>query len=151
MNVETKSVGYFSNSLQLRSNQTQKIVLKDESVIANAPTFDRLYEKNKDRPSAMKTEVTEMESEPADGWKNYGTYIVNNLREADLNLKKQSTEKKEVEVSFDVNPDGSLANLKVERSSCTTCNNEAIRIIKEGPKWKSKTGKKERARLTIQF
>ena len=56
-----------------------------------------------------------------------------------------------MEVSFDVNPDGSLANLKVERSSCTTCNNEAIRIIKEGPKWKSKTGKKERARLTIQF
>jgi len=151
LNVETKSVGYFSNSLQIRSNQTQKIVLKDESVIANAPSRERLYQKNKDRPSAMKTEVTEMESEPADGWKNYSTYIVNNLREADLNLKKQSTEKKEVEVSFDVNPDGSLANLKVERSSCNTCNNEAIRIIKEGPKWKSKTGKKERARLTIQF
>ncbi len=151
LNVETKSVGYFSNSLQIRSNQTQRIILKDESVIANAPSRERLYEKNKDRPSAMKTEVTEMESEPADGWKNYSTYIVNNLREADLNLKKQSAEKKEVEVSFDVNPDGSLANLKVERSSCNTCNNEAIRIIKEGPKWKSKTGKKERARLTIQF
>lgn len=151
LNVETKSVGYFSNSLQIRSNQTQKIVLKDESDIANAPSRERLYLKNKDRPSAMKTEVTEMDSEPADGWKNYGTYIVNNLREADLNLKKQSTEKKEVEVSFDVNPDGSLANLKVERSSCNTCNNEAIRIIKEGPKWKSKTSKKERARLTIQF
>lgn len=154
LNVETKSVGYFSNSLQIRSNQTQKIVLKDESDIANAPSRERLYQKNKDRPSVMKTEVTEMEemgSEPADGWKKYSTYIVNNLREADLNLKKQSTEKKEVEVSFDVNPDGSLANLKVERSSCTTCNNEAIRIIKEGPKWKSKTGKKERARLTIQF
>lgn len=151
LNVETKSVGYFSNSLQIKSNQTQRIILKDESVIANAPTFERLYEKNKDRQSTMKTEVTEMESEPADGWKNYSTYIVNNLREADLNKRKQSTETKEVEVSFDVNPDGSLTNLKIERSNCITCNNEAIRIIKEGPKWKSKTGKKGRGRLTIQF
>lgn len=151
LNVETKSVGYFSNSLQIKSNQTQRIILRDEAVIANAPTFERLYEKNKARQSAMKTEVTEMESEPADGWKNYSTYIVNNLREADLDKRKQSTETKEVEVSFDVNPDGSLANLKIERSNCASCNREALRIIKEGPKWKSKTGKKERGRLVIQF
>jgi len=151
LNVETKSVGYFSNSLQIKSNQTQRIILKDESVIANAPTREKLYEKNKDRPSMIKTEVNEMESEPEDGWKKYSTYIVNNLRDADQDKRKQSTETKEVEVSFDVNPDGSLANLKVERSNCNTCNKEAIRIIKEGPKWKSKTGKKEHTRLTIQF
>ena len=58
---------------------------------------------------------------------------------------------KEVELSFDVNPDGTIANVKVERSNCSTCNNEAIRLIKEGPKWKSKSGKKERARFTVQF
>jgi hypothetical protein len=152
LHVETKSVGYFSNSLQIRSNQTQRIVLKDESVMVNAPTRERLYEKNKDRPSAMKTEVTEMESEPADGWKNYSIYIVNNLRDDVVPIKReQSTERKEVEVSFDVNPDGTIANLKIERSDCKSCNNEAIRIIKEGPKWKSKTGKRERARFTVQF
>ncbi len=151
LNIETKSVGYFSNSLQIRNNQTQRIVLKDEAVIANAPTRERLYEKNKDRPSVMKTEVTEMDSQPADGWKNYTTYIANNLRDADPNLKNQSNVLREVEVSFDVNPDGTLANLKIERSDCRSCNSEAIRIIKEGPKWKSKTGKKERTRFTVQF
>lgn len=151
LNVETKSVGYFSNSLLIKKNQSQKIVLRDEAVLANAPSREKLYERNKDRHSVMKTEITEMESEPQDGWNNYNTYIVNNLRADDIKSKKQTPTLKEVEVSFDVNPDGSLANLKIEHSNCTTCNPEAIRIISEGPKWKSKTGKKERARLTLQF
>lgn len=151
LNIETKSVGYFSNSLQIRSNQTQRIVLKDQSVIANAPTEKKLYEKNKDRPSAMKTEVNELYTEPADGWNNYSKYVANNLRDDNLKEERQANKVKEVEVSFDVRPDGTIANLKVERSNCNNCNTEAIRIIKDGPKWKSKTGKTERTRFTVLF
>ncbi len=151
LNIETRSVGYFNNALQIRNNQTQRIVLKDQSVIANAPTRERLYEKNKDRPPVMKTEVTEIYSEPADGWNNYSKYIANNLREGNLKEKRNTNALKEVEVSFDVNPDGTVANLKVERSNCSNCNTEAIRIIKDGPRWKSKTGKTERTRFTVLF
>ena len=154
LNIETRSVGYSNTTLEIRNNQLQRIALKDEAVIANAPTRDQLYLRNKNRESTMKKEITEMESEPADGWNNYSKYVVNNLRLEDINEKRKFSEtqtEKEVEVSFDVNPDGSIANIKVERSTCSTCNQEAIRIIKEGPKWKSKTGKKERARFTVQF
>ena len=154
LNIETRSVGYTNTTLEIRNNQLQRIALKDEAVIAGAPTRDQLYLRNKNRESAMKKEITEMESEPADGWNNYSKYVVNNLRLEDINEKRKFGEtqmEKEVEVSFDVNPDGSIANIKVERSTCSTCNQEAIRLIKEGPKWKSKTGKKERARFTVQF
>lgn len=154
INIETRSVGYGNANVLLRNNQQQKIVLKDEAVIANAPTGNQLFERNRNRASAMKEEVTEMESEPADGWDKYSTYVLNNLRTPDIKDKERYSNadaSKEVELSFDVNPDGSIANVKVERSNCSNCNKEAIRLIKEGPKWKSKTGKKERARFTVQF
>ncbi len=151
LNIETKSVGYFSNTLQIHSNQTQRIVLIDQAVIANAPSDKKLYEKNKDRPSAMKTEVNELYTEPADGWNNYSKYVANNLRDENFKEQRQSKNVKEVEVSFDVKPDGTIANLKVERSNCRNCNTEAIRIIKDGPKWKSKTGKTERTHFTVLF
>lgn len=152
LNVETKSVGYSNSIVQLKTNESKRIVLKDDAVIANAPTSERLYNKNKDRASVMKTEVTEAESEPVDGWRNYSTYIANNLRDDQyLTKQKISTATKEVEVSFDVNPDGTVTNLKVEHSNCSSCNKEAIRIIQEGPGWKSTTGKKQRARFTVKF
>lgn len=154
ISIETKSAGYSTANVLLRNNQQQKIVLKDEAVIAGAPTRDQLFERNRNRTSVMKEEVTEMESEPVDGWDKYSTYVLNNLRTDNINDKRRFSEsqlQKEVELSFDVNPDGSIANVKVVRSNCSTCNNEAIRLIKEGPKWKSKTGKKERARFTVQF
>ena len=154
INIETRSVGYGNANVLLRNNQQQKIVLKDEAVIANAPTGNQFFERNRNRASAMKEEVTEMESEPADGWDKYSTYVLNNLRTPDIKDKERYSNadaSKEVELSFDVNPDGSIANVKVERSNCSNCNKEAIRLIKEGPKWKSKTGKKERGRFTVQF
>lgn len=154
ISIETRSVGYSNANVMLRNNQQQKIVLKDEALTAGTPTRDQLFERNRKRTSVMKEEVTEMESEPADGWDKYSTYVLNNLRTPDINDKRRFNEtqlQKEVELSFDVNPDGSIANVKVEHSNCSTCNNEAIRLIKEGPKWKSKTGKKERTRFTVQF
>jgi hypothetical protein len=154
LTIETRSVGYGNANVLLRNNQQQKIVLKDEALIANAPTGNQLYERNRNRASTMKEEVTEMESEPADGWDKYSTYVLNNLRTPDIKDKNRYANAdalKEVELSFDVNPDGSIANVKVERSNCNNCNKEAIRLVKEGPKWKSKTGKKERAHFTVQF
>ncbi len=154
ISIETRSVGYSNANVLLRNNQQQTIVLKDEAVTAGNQTRDQLFERNRNRNSMMKEEVTEMESEPADGWDKYSTYVLNNLRTPGINEKRRVSEtalQKEVELSFDVNPDGSIANVKVERSNCSSCNNEAIRVVKEGPKWKSKTGKKERARFTVQF
>jgi hypothetical protein len=154
ISIETRSVGYSNANVLLRNNQQQTIVLKDEAVTAGNQTRDQLFERNRNRNSMMKEEVTEMESEPADGWDKYSTYVLNNLRTPGINEKRRINEtalQKEVELSFDVNPDGSIANVKVERSNCSSCNNEAIRVVKEGPKWKSKTGKKERAHFTVQF
>lgn len=54
-------------------------------------------------------------------------------------------------VSFIVEKDGSLSNVKVMKSLGSGCDEEAIRLVNSMPKWKpGKNGGKEvRARITI--
>ncbi|TWI85220.1 carboxypeptidase-like protein [Lacibacter cauensis] len=155
LSIETRSVGYSTANVQIRSSNQQKIVLRDEAVSYGYLSKEQLFERNKQRNSRMKEELIEMESEPLDGWDNYSTYVLNNTRNSRFTDEKvrlqDKSSVKEVEVSFDVLPDGNIANFKVERSNCATCNSEAIRVLKEGPKWKSKSGKTERTRFTVQF
>ncbi|MFY7839162.1 MAG: carboxypeptidase-like regulatory domain-containing protein [Lacibacter sp.] len=156
LSIETRSVGYSTANVQIHTNNQHKIVLRDEAVSYGYLSKEQLFERNKQRNSSrMKEELNEMESEPLDGWDNYSTYVLNNTRNSRFTDDKvrlqDKTSVKEVEVSFDVLPDGNIANFKVERSNCTTCNNEAIRVLKDGPKWKSKSGKTERTRFTVQF
>lgn len=151
LTVQTKSVGYGNAVTQIKSSQASKIILKDKTIIANAPSAKVLYNRTKNRSLKQETEADEMEAEPADGWGNYNTYIANNLKKPEQNMRKQPSETKQVELLFDVNTDGTVTNIKVKRSNCNQCNEEAIRILKEGPRWKSKTGKKETTRFTVQF
>ncbi|HZI54947.1 MAG TPA: TonB family protein, partial [Chitinophagaceae bacterium] len=55
-----------------------------------------------------------------------------------------------VELSFEVDKNGVPYNIKVKKSLCETCDKEAIRLIKEGPKWKRKV-KKGKATVTVSF
>ena len=87
------------------------------------------------------------ELEPAEGWNNFNDYIVQNLKEPEeIKEKKVSGD---VELSFDVNKEGEAVNIKVEKSLCSTCDEEAIRLLKEGPKWKKKKAKK--GKIAIRF
>ena len=149
LNVQVRSVGFENNNVELRSNlATNRVVLQEdrnslsEIVISNSrPNAARLQEL---RESNIKIE----EPEPADGWDNYDTYLVNNLNPPD----EQRTNRLngQVEVSFDVNKNGQPINIKVERSLCKSCDEEAIRLVKEGPKWKRKS-KNTRARVAVPF
>lgn len=153
LNVQTRSLGYLGTTALLRGNSNQKIILKDDAVVANASTKETLYERSKKRLESENRDTTdEVMAEPLDGWSNYNTYVYNNQRSAGAgftNRKQQST--KEVQLSFDVNPDGTITNIKVLESNCKSCNEEAIRLLKEGPRWKSRSGKKETSRFTIRF
>jgi len=57
----------------------------------------------------------------------------------------------QVQVSFDVNDNGEPVNVKVDKSLCKKCDEEAIRLVKQGPKWQQKNKKTKRAILTIPF
>ena len=93
------------------------------------------------------------EPEPEDGWDSYGSYVANNVNVPE-NFEKRKTggiDENSVEVSFEVTRDGNPVNFKVEKSLCDQCDKEAVRLIKEGPKWKRKNRKSKKTTISIPF
>ena len=87
------------------------------------------------------------ELEPAEGWTNFNEYIAQNLKQPED--VKEKTASGSVELSFEVNKEGQAVNIRVEKSLCENCDKEAVRLLKEGPKWKKKKDKK--GKVIIQF
>lgn len=85
--------------------------------------------------------------EPAEGYVHFDDYVASNLKMPE-ELKNKPVEG-EVQLSFDVDEEGQPTNITVVKSLCPKCDQEAIRLLKEGPKWKQKKNKK--GKLTIKF
>lgn len=148
MNVKVRSVGFETNQLSLQRNGiANRIVLEeDHSQIQTMVLNNRQLNTNRSRSSTMVFE----EPEPLDGWENYDAYLANNIQEPEASTQlKRAASGGEVSVSFEVNEYGEPVNFKVEKSLCSVCDKEAIRLIKEGPRWKRKAGK--RVTVSVPF
>ena len=73
------------------------------------------------------------------GDKAFNQYLLNNLRYP--SKAKKNNIHGLVKLSFTVEPDGSLTNIKIVTGLDKSCNKEALRVIKNMPKWIP--GKKE--------
>lgn len=149
LNVQVKSVGFETANVQLRnSTPNNQVVMQDdrkglsEVVVSNQKPNAAARSLNNN----MKLE----EPEPADGWDNYDTYLVNNLDVPD-EIKTKQDASGQVQVSFEVNKEGEPVKIKIEKSLCGKCDKEAIRLIKNGPKWKRNANKNGRTTVTINF
>jgi hypothetical protein len=147
--VQVRSIGFENNQTQLRNAApTNQVVLQDdrrslsEVVISNQKP--NVAARNRDANKTLQ------EPEPADGWDNYNAYAANNL-EIPEDLKSKQKNAGAVEVSFEVDKNGEPVNIKVEKSLCPKCDEEAKRLIKEGPKWRRAASKKGRTTVTINF
>lgn len=147
LNVQVRSVGFENNNIQLQNTvaDNQVVMQEDKSVSEIVLSKNKTANSARPRTSTMVLE----EPEPIDGWQNYDVYLANNLNVPETFKNKQSNGG-EVKLSFEVNKNGDPINITVEKSLCESCDREAIRLLKEGPKWKRKL-KKKRTSLTISF
>jgi CarboxypepD_reg-like domain/Gram-negative bacterial TonB protein C-terminal len=148
LTVQVRSIGFENNNVQLRNAvPNNQVVLQDDRKTLSEVVLSKQKPNAtaRSRDGNMKLE----EPEPADGWGNYYTYLTNNL-EVPADLKDKQTGSNEVQVSFEVDKNGEPTSIKVEKSLCAKCDQEAIRLVKEGPKWKRKV-KKGRTTVTIYF
>lgn len=86
-------------------------------------------------------------SSPLGGWANFDTYLNDNnkLIPAAGKLGKL------VEVSFMVDAEGKPADIKVVKGAEKEFDDEAIRLIKDGPKWEIPKSAESRVTYTIAF
>jgi hypothetical protein len=98
-----------------------------------------------DRSRYQKVRVDTLE--PAEGWVKFDDYVAANLQRPEE--RRAKPEPGEVQLAFDVNSEGEPVNITVVKSLCGKCDEEAIRLLKEGPRWKKK--KKGKGTVTIRF
>ena len=86
---------------------------------------------------------------PGIGKSAYRKYLQNNIRIPQGSLKGK------VIVRFDVLPDGSLVNFEAEKGPGPDYTQEAIRLVKEGPKWspayKDSIAVRDKVRVKVRF
>jgi hypothetical protein len=146
--VQVRSVGFDNNNIQLRSSvASNQVTMQDDRSLAEVVISTKKPNTDRHRDANMKL----VEPEPVDGWDNYDTYIANNLEMPDEFKTKPAYGNGTVEVSFEVNKYGEPINIKVEKSLCSKCDKEAIRLVKEGPKWRRNANKKGRTTVTVSF
>ncbi|MEP7239211.1 MAG: energy transducer TonB [Ferruginibacter sp.] len=152
LNIEVRSVGYVPKTYALRNNQAQtKIVLQEEEVAQKDKMIignGNITNNQRSRRATLLTDSA-VNVEPADGWDNYNTYVANNfdIPEERLNNILHG----EVELSFDVKSNGTISNIRVNKSLGAEYDEAAKRLILEGPQWKVKKGKKTSASVKVQF
>ncbi|HEY6505439.1 MAG TPA: carboxypeptidase-like regulatory domain-containing protein [Chitinophagaceae bacterium] len=148
MDVQLKAIGFENNKIRLRSdlNTNQIMLQEDKSMPAKiVDTVKRNY-----AARSRDGNLTLEEPEPIDGWAYYDTYLINNLNTENFDIKKNQGSDM-VELSFEVNKNGDPVNIRVEKSLCDKCDKEAIRLVKEGPKWKRKAKKGKRTIVKVPF
>ena len=141
LNVQIRSLGYNSANYKIVPNNVQSgdLVLKEDV------RKETVVQSRKVVSSASRKDSVDIE-EPEVGWGNYNTYVANNIQIPETRTKNTRSE---VELSFDIDKTGQPVNIKVTRSSqCKECDEEAKRLLKEGPKWKRK-GKKSKGTISI--
>ena len=147
LNVQVRSVGFENSTVQLKNNVAGNDVVLQE----NKTTPDKVLSFQKpDTSRSRMANIKFEELEPADGWSNYNTYLANNINIPE-DLRRKEDVKGQVRLSFEVNQQGDPINIRVEKSLCVKCDEEAIRVVKQGPKWKKKNKKAKRITISVPF
>jgi hypothetical protein len=159
LNLSIASVGFESRNVTLRGNDPLQNVTLDpmrnskleEVKVTSSKNAEKeaiadktaKAKKSSEKPSNLNVYV--MDAQPVNGWDEYNKYLEENKRSDDKNVKG------EVVVSFWINKKGKLSDFTVEKSLGKAQDEEATRLIKEGPGWKLLKGRKTRARVIVPF
>jgi TonB family protein len=150
LDVNLRAVGFNNSQFRLRND-----LLSNQLVLQEDKSIEAIVMSNA-KPNANRSRTADMvltEPEPDDGWEKYDSYLANNINVPEIKevpLREKENGRGVVELSFDVNSNGEPINIKVTKSLCKKCDEEAIRLVKEGPKWKKKN-RKGKATVTIPF
>ncbi|RZL34372.1 MAG: hypothetical protein EOO96_10020 [Pedobacter sp.] len=134
------------------SAQNQKLTVgylgfntTEVGVNSNKPVNILLENENKNLSEVVITNLNQGAA-PLGGWDNYQKYL-----KANNKLSKNTVDKQEVELDFEVRKDGSVTAIKVISAGDKANEKEAIRLLKDGPKWIFVPNAKNVGKLKIKF
>ena len=151
LSVSIASDGFETQNINLRNKNDatlNQIILKpappdQRDVVVQSNGAER---KKQSFSNTQDISIKILDAEPVVGWDEYNEYLQKN-KKVDRDAAGIHGN---VVVSFEVRTKG-LNNFKIEQSLEETLDEEAIRLIKEGPAWKLLKGKKAKATVIVRF
>ena len=141
--IEISYVGYESMRQFVRAGDTLAFELSVEDMLLDEVVVTGLEKRSKRSKSNAAIDVI---PEPKMGAKRFQRYIDRNLKYPEA--ARDAGIAGEVILSFGVDENKRPEAIQVEQSLGYGCDQEAIRLLKEGPDWKAGT---QRATITINF
>ena len=146
-------IGYDPVEIRVDTSRTMLIAMNENKQALNEVVVVGYGAKKNKKSTTTGNVVTvkeqakkEITPQPVIGKRSYQKYLKENLvRPTDDNCKDI---KGEVVLSFFVDEEGKPQNITVIHGLCEFADKEAIRLVKEGPKW---TSGKLPARVTVRF
>jgi len=149
LNVTVTSAGYNSKKARLSNAAASNVITLHPQDIAITKVGAAKSEAGKAKVQRETIDSSSLE-EPAGGWYQYNQYLSNNIR-----LPEEAKEKNihgAVEMTVKIKDNGDIATVKIDKPLCSECDAEAIRLVKEGPKWEAKKNrKKSKVKVTVKF
>ena len=145
-NIISKNDSSANNSIASAPSKKETVIVLQRAKNSKVPEV--VLGKSRNDSTLRKPQIKFEEAEPADGQIFYDDYVAQNLQLPETEKIKPTGG--EVKLSFDVNEDGQAVNIKVEKSLCAACDQEAVRILKEGPRLVKKK-KNKKSKLSIRF
>lgn len=149
LDVEVLAAGYLNQTHQLQKGPLShnNIILSEDNantaqIVVTGPAI-------KDKNSFQQSQIDSSAlAEPDNGWDSYDTYLTNNLFLPQK--EKLNTLHGTIELSFVVSKDGTPDNITVDKSLLNELDKQAVKALKEGPKWKYRN-KNRKGKIVIQF
>ncbi len=138
--------GYLSQEIRLGQNTSIQVAM-DVNTSALNEVVTTGYGNNR----KLQKEQAIAAPQPVGGFKKMERYIRRNLNYPAA--AKEAAVQGAVVVNFRIEADGSLRDFKVEQSLGYGCDEEAIRLLREGPKWqlRSLIIRQDSASYTVDF
>lgn len=155
--LEVASLGFAKKNVEVATNEKTNIHLEQRSNALSEVVVAGYGDAKKksatvakeaakiDSPIVFASRVVDVENViPVQGWKPFDEYLKNSNK-----LYKDGTQI--VNLHFTVKKDGSVANIKLIKGQSEEMDKEAIRLLKEGPKWKYKANGNNLGNIYIKF
>lgn len=139
------AVGFNTQNVTLHPQQPQNTIVLKQSPEALSEVVVVGYGKAKKNTASRSARTSR--PQPAEGWEEFEDYVEEN-RKSSGELSPQDL-KGSVTLSFDVNRKGLPTNIKVDSSLAPAYDAEAVRLLREGPRWERR--KDRRGKVTIPF
>lgn len=153
LNITVVSAGYTAKKYNLTNSGglVNKIILEPQSVATESIAVAKNAGVAKRHKAVVDSSLLEEEedAEPEGGWTKYNNYLTNNLRFPED--ARQKNIHGEVEVTVKLSKNGDVSQVSVDKPLCTGCDAEAVRLVKEGPKWDVKNTKKKKVKVKVKF